>query len=165
MDMVIVRIKPESIRENPNAGRTHFHLTPMKQISFKLRGELPKNLSDAVVVTGQSINFVDPDESFVEGVLLDDTQIEKLVELKADISIEQPFQTINHFPEPGHFYEYEDPLVECSHCHSKIAVSEIKEDYVFDGEDEQPVDECPVCHNRNTFPERKYESLSEILRM
>ena len=171
MTNVIVKIKKSSIRKNPNAGRTQTTISRGIDIEFRLNGvrQLPDFLkgNERSCVTSQAFSTgpLDHESTWIKGFLLDHTKLEELQNLKgAEVTFHHNTETFRHQPEPEYFYEYQNPKVECSHCHSKVHVKDIIDDWEFDGEDEYPFIECPICGYRDTFPEIRYESITEALR-
>lgn len=171
MANVIVKIKRDSIRKNPNAGRMHTTISRGIDIEFRLKGfrKLPDFLEEDkhAFITSQSFstNPFDYEDNWIKGHLIDASKLEELQKTKgAEVTLHHNTETFRHMPEPYYFYEYENPQVECKHCHSSVHVKDIINDWEFDGEDEYEYIECPICGYRDTFPEIKYETITEALR-
>lgn len=66
-----------------------------------------------------------------------------------------------HSPEEKYLYKYEDPLIMCSECASKIKISEIED--ISEDVDYYICDRCPVCKSIDSFEGREYENINDIV--
>jgi hypothetical protein len=161
----IVKIIKKSIRKNPNAGNDTT-LVPMGwNIEFSTDisyDDLPDYIKKYTIETHRLV----PDDPEYHGNLkyVDDKLIEFAQAVIKNgnrfvIRMNREIQTIHHFPEPKYLYKYENPKIECSNCHSMVAVNNIEEDEV----DDNMVKICPICGSFNTF-EYKYEKIQDVLK-
>lgn len=156
--MLIVKIKPESIRENPRYGR-HTPRMPIgastgskavvtripggwKQEIFNVHGDT-EFLCQSETVTGDCV----PEgwgESF-------------------SVTLSQPLGTFCDFAPVRYLFEYEDPTFNCEECGKELKVSELGYDYVED--DDGFCDSGAVCPHCNTWEavELRRETLNESM--
>ena len=177
MKAITVKINRSTIRRNPDAGKTQSHVLRKIDYSFKFLGnKKPKWMKekDGVYLEEyEHISGVIAGTTFVlKGRLTNKELTEillRLIEQKdykklggdLTITVDYDYETINHAPSPEYLYEYEKTFIKCSNCKAKIEVNEIVVDYI---DDEVRVEICPKCHGYNTFPEYKYEKISDAIK-
>ena len=176
MKGITVKIDRATIKKNPDAGKTQTHILRKIDYSFKFWGnKKPKWLKEkdgAYLQEGEQISGITGTTFVLKGKLTNKKLAEKLLRLveqkdykklegELTITADYDYETINHNPSPEYLYEYEKTLVKCGNCKQKIEVNEIVEDYI---DDEVRVEICPKCHEYNTFPEYKYEKISDAIK-
>lgn len=155
MNNILVKIQRDSIRKNPNAGRTSFVVHGPSEIRFKYQGNNPELLKNCTIISEHS-------SGEVEGYIDNPDDIKELANIPGmKIEVKNNFTRHEHLPEPQYLYEYEDPKIKCSQCKEDIYISKIHTDY-DDWDNEYT--ECPNCKGVNTFPEIQYEHIQDALK-
>lgn len=156
----VIKIIPESVKKNPQAGKTITRVYGARDISFEIKGEMPDYLKDEenCVITSWSEN-----PKWCKGLLFNEDLVERLRSEKKfniNINIKNNVENIHHSPNPQYLFSYENPLIECDSCHNKVKLSDIKEEYSDDG---YAYLLCPKCNNIDTF-EIKYERINDVIK-
>ena len=152
---VIVKIKKDSIKKNPNAGQDTYHMPMAWETTFTTNlkpPDLPSWLQEYV----REWSLGETSSIDTKGIIgiVDDRFIDyakSVIESGNRFSIEshRDIQTIRSMtPEPEYHYEYENPKVNCSHCNAMVKVNDISEDE-FDGDHLFQI--CPECGTLDTF--------------
>jgi hypothetical protein len=160
----LIKIKRDSIKKNPNAGRDSVQIPMPWQVTFETnmtKDELPEWLQGNI--TEWSIGT---DHSLTKGWLgvVDDRVMEYAYSVIKDgnrfsIEAKRDIQTIRSItPEPKYNYKYKNTKVKCNHCQQMIPVNDIKKD-VYEG----IFDVCPKCGDGDTF-DYKYEQIEDAIR-
>lgn len=172
----MIKIDRKSIKKNPTAGRTEYQAQGPTEISFKCEGELPdKLLKYAIITEWTDIRENSSDgtqrvarsrtTSSCGGLIPDPDDLKHFKVPGITVHIKNNQQTIHSaFPEPAYLFNYENPTLVCDNCSMLVPVDEIDVDYRFNGEDEIRVETCPFCDHENTFEEREYETIDDILK-
>lgn len=144
---MLIKINRKSIKKNPNAGNTTYHM-PLG----------PTEYHKTVINTKQYVS-----NNGIDYLLVADNTETKL-------SLSQPVQTIHTLsPEPDWLYKYEDPEVECKECGNKFKHSELKDEsheYIDeDGFDNwgEIKNVCPICDTQECC-DVKFEKIEDIIR-
>lgn len=160
--MILIKIKRDSIKKNPNAGRDNITVYGPREVSFKCEGPLPTYLKEGIncFITQQSIGK----SEWYEGVLIekDNDIIDSLLKEKESnitVNVTRFVDTSYRPAEPAYLFEYEDPLLKCCNCNQEVAASEIRKDCNYDG----CWDECPKCEGMNTFEDIEYEHIDDAI--
>jgi hypothetical protein len=166
MKTIIVKIDRSSIKKNPNAFMTTTTIIESVDCTFKWSGYKKPEWFDqegivvTTVVQNSMDNFIE-----IEGIIKNPEQFKDYFkEPGMTINYKNNFRDLHHRPEPEYLYDYEKTYVKCNHCKEKVEVQKIDIDYIFDGEDEVKVETCPLCFGENTFPNREFEKLSDVLK-
>jgi hypothetical protein len=169
----LVKIDRASVRDNPNAGRTHYmehvgqtaHMIfpwPDKELpdNFKPFARLIEARQDRLSLTFKPGEKAQEVRSFILTAIMESIP-ENLQQLAdANFIPRDYFQvTVNNHiqeyhsmvPEPAQFFEYEKTSVECCNCHAKFPYTDLKTDsipdYGCEYADEYYSDRvCPKCN-------------------
>ena len=158
---MLIKILPDSIRRNPNAGRSTINVPSNLNCTFTIKGKVPDKW-----IEGEDYIIDEESNTEIKGTLLRPKAFDEFIQLpNISITKSMELQTIHTHPEPSYFYLYENPKLECDNCKAKVHLSQIEIDYVDDGEgSEYRCEFCPVCKACNTFPEVQYQNLSDALK-
>jgi hypothetical protein len=155
--MVLVKIIRESIKKNPDAGKTYTRLHIGNETSFEVKGKVPELLmnEEVAIITEweekedgvyNAKGFIEDPDSVQE--ILSTLQKESSKDYSVSINTKSNYQEIPHNPLPKYLYKYENPEIECSECKSKVFYSDIERDC----DDEYGCyDVCPVCQAHDSF--------------
>jgi hypothetical protein len=149
--MVLVKIDRRTIKENPNAGRTDYHISGPTEITVTYNGEMPEKWSKLFMVTEKSIDSGQIVTVWTGVGLVTPNDIKKLQRDNNTINVNtrRDYQTVySRTPEPDYLYKYTNPFITCSRCLKYVRFKSIIQEYI---EDLGHFDECPYCHENNTF--------------
>src|ERR1700741_1694873 len=132
--MILVKIKRDSVKKNPNAGSVRTAVPTAWRAEFEYNGDISdmKILFDKAGITIASwdvnsnpnlfdtmITHIDHSTPKVEGEINSPDAVDKLIKsgIKG-LKVVQNFdhQVIYHRPEPKYLFEYENPIVMCLRC-------------------------------------------------
>lgn len=164
--MVLIEIK-KTIRKNPKAGNDRIIVAGTWEANFKLIGPIPKYLKDgdiAIISEGRGAKHSgDTIEKYWEGIILNPKIIDRLLKEKnCTVNQHREVQTHYHAPEAQWLYKYKKTKLKCSNCKSMVIHSDIICDYI--GKDETYIEECPICKATDTFEDRKYQNINDVLK-
>jgi hypothetical protein len=156
--MKVVKILQDTIRKNPDAGRTSFRVPINQEVRFIIKDKLPSYLIDGKNVHITDQIFSSESETY-KGILIDPSLSEQLLKDGAQVDWSQDFQIVRHLiPEPEYLYEYDNPTIKCNGGH-EVPLNDIMEDC----DDNGCWLTCPVCSEIDSFEEFRYEKISEAL--
>lgn len=161
--MKLIKIIPESIKKNANAGETSTLVHSCETIEFCSDRELPEWLIDGVVIiiSEEFSNSLDNTIMQIEGILTDRSLLDKMQELPGmSICISAEVKRIKHEPIPKYSYEYEDAELRCNTCDAMVKVSELHDDYSDYG---YCMSVCPHCRSLDSMEEYQYQTLRDAL--
>jgi Zn finger protein HypA/HybF involved in hydrogenase expression len=159
----LIKIKRDSIKKNPNAGRDTYHVPMPWQVTFETdirKDYLPDWLQETVTEWDLSGGI---SMGYLNGV--DDKVIEYVQSVKKDghrfsVEYKREIQEVRSIAgEPEYLYEYANTKVKCSNCKKMIPVNDIEMDDDVDGNNYI----CPKCKEWNTF-DFGYESIEHALK-
>lgn len=155
--MLLVKIDKSTIKKNPRAGETSTTVLGATTISFVIIGPLPAEFKrpDVFIIT----SWID-DEHY-EGILTNHDLFEYFTKIPGNIqwSVNNQYINYTHFPEPSHFYMYENPLIECTECKIQI---HLKDAVQYDDEG-RLVMICTNCKSTEPFGQIEYENISSAI--
>lgn len=164
-----ILIDKKTVKLNPNAGRTSFTVPVSRTVYFTFKGRyFPYEMGEepeGVFIDSIDYPLMDVEQGNFEITVEGQLHHESLIHLlpkEAKISIKQENTIVNHLPEPRYLFKYEDPKIQCSNCRRKFLVSKVEEEAIIDDDGNQ-IDNCPDCESFNTFDEREYQPISEII--
>lgn len=156
---MIVKIKRDSIRKNPNAGNLAVQAKGYQK-RFTYKGEMPEEIISHVRV--ESSEFDGSNRIFKVLVVSNQEEILQLLshDSKATIEPDQEPDIADQLPEPVYFYEYENPWTECAQCQTKIRVNDVV--FQIDDYKDSGYYQCPACKAIDSF-NIEYERIEEAL--
>lgn len=155
--MTFIKINRDSIRKNPNAGRTRTYVQGRSTISFRIEGEVPKELNE-----GEDFYTTTWSTDFVEGVLINEEAVNTLRTLQnCTIEISREGYYLDHLPEADYLYEYENQVLVCENCHSEVPLNNVEDEYTYEGSHYLI---CPVCKGADTFGRLEYEEIKDAVK-
>jgi hypothetical protein len=168
-DCIIIPINKDSIKKNPDAGKTQERIVTGQHITFEGKSDVPKIIQDDLDCKNFFISEISlGEDKFYRGLAmhLDDKLIDQLKQedhtIKIEIHVE--YATINHFPSPQYLYEYENIDIKCCICDETFKSDNLESDSFNDDDDYYYSDTvCPKCSAWNCC-EVKYESIEEALK-
>lgn len=163
--MKIIRIDRSTIKKNPNAGNTQTVIEGSKEVLFSVESyDIPDIVrKEPFIIT----SFIEENGKLTNcsGVIngpLTPEQLSEWLTIKGfTVTIRNNTEVINHMPEPEYLYEYEDKEIKCKKCKNMINIDDIEHDEFED----TPVKICPICQHFDTFPEYRYEKISEVIKL
>jgi len=161
----LIKIIRKSIKRNPDAGRTSWHVNTGREAKFTFSGDkLPEWLKDEnVFIKSQESNYYDS-YVVIHGIIINPDILPELFkdiqEKKYNLNIEiknNIHEVHTKTPAPEYLYKYKNTKVECKECKSMVPVNEIEEDEIYD----MMVQICPKCHKFDTF-NFEYERIEDV---
>jgi hypothetical protein len=172
--MKVIRIDRKSISKNPTAGATETTIQGAITAKFSIEANnIPSWIYEPPFIpTASYIPIYNESkggilDGKVEGYInspIDEELIDKCTKIGMDINIERELKTFQHRPEPEYLYDYVETYLKCKYCKNLVEVEDIEEDYYITDEDDIRVETCPICKHDNTFPERRYEKIEDVLK-
>lgn len=161
---MLVRIVRESVKKNPDAGKTVWRI-PMRQTTTGRSVMLLQNAEGAVYGL-ELVEYIETETDRVPTVVRPICC--PLVDLSFTSScrmVTQEFQEIHDHPAGKWLYSYEDPEVVCTECGHKHLLSELDNEYEEYGDESYFVPNiCPVCRMPNSAEGGiTYEQLADVL--
>lgn len=156
--MKIIKIDKSTIRKNPNAGNTVTYMDGLKECSFEINGDIPEFINHPPFFIQEWVeenNKLISVSGLVNGPM-EQRFLDEAPNLK--INIHQEPIKVEHHPEPDYFFDYEETYLKCNNCKNKVEVDDIEADWVSD---EYEIKICPKCGSENSFPEYRFQKLSE----
>jgi hypothetical protein len=162
----LIKIKRDSIKKNPNAGRDTYHV-PMRW-KGEFETNVPREGLPAYFKNHISSWSCSPNESIYSGELFEQPPEDMIAYIqdviakgfKFEVKFNREIQTIySNTPEPEYRYQYENTPVECNNCHTMVPVEDIEEDEF----EETLMKICPKCNFWNTF-DFEYEKIEEVIK-
>lgn len=167
---MLVHIKKDSIRENPRAGQTTTEVVGGWEGTFTMKRTGDKSINAGIEEFGMmpGIVFTSWNDDLAEGLA---ELPEALYTLNYKASLSKDFNvdikqnterhTFEHAPMPKYLYSYEDALIQCNECSSKVLVSSIRYDSY---DDEAPFSVCPDCNAHDSFESIEYENINDVIK-
>lgn len=161
-----------SIKPNPDAGQTTFHMRGPIKVSFTCEGPLPECMKcDAVYINefGFEATAYSEAKGYFGGVILDPVwfkdhafEIKKAAKKSGaliTVNYDQRVETYNSFiPQPDWNYKHVDARVACDSCGHDFNLSEAYE-VDFDGGGDGWY--CPMCGDEIDL---RYEEIGDVLK-
>lgn len=165
MEKYLIKINPDSIKENKNAGETTTHIRMGKTISFKAK-TLPDDFIDGKNCAIFEWEEIDGIKTNIEGEIFDEHLVDKCVNERRkgiSINIEVNNTAINHFPIPAYSFKYENTKIKCNECGEEIMTNDLKSDESGDGEYYSDRI-CPKCGMFDCC-DLEYEKIGDALKL
>ena len=164
--MTIIKIIRETVKVNPNRGKTQTVVRGSTRTEFKITGRLslPEGFSDSDFIFISEIGH-DPD--YICGGIIHPDYIQELqdacVEQSVDFSYTSNFdhEVLYHSPLPKWLFKYENPKIICEECHQNVSINDVNYDYTDDG---VKYTVCPKCQEIDTFEEIRYEDINDVVK-
>lgn len=167
MDHLKILIDINSIKPNPDAGRTSAIINRGTEWSGEYTGEIPDWLKDHVIEickkpegNGYKTQFIgngEPPKDFFERAKEDEN---------LGFEVHANSEVVHwKFPDPEYLFKYERTALKCDECGNEVPVVDIVRDYDFGG---YALDECPKCEALDSFPVppeyREFEDIDDALK-
>lgn len=166
--MTKILIDIDSIKDNPNAGKTQTvqlgEWTGSCMIKVYDRGELKVPLG--CLVTAENVF---PDHSIEYDIRIGSIEAYEELSVRTNVfnlEMSREHFHFSHLPEPKYIYDYENTPVQCSNCLQMIPVRKIEIETIDAGSkcgsESIETTICPLCDDHNTL-EYEYETIDEAL--